>query len=405
MRRIILIILVLVPFAAKSQSILSGKVLDSLTREPLPYVNVFFANTTIGTVTNAAGEFTIRSIPSGKYDLTASFVGYTTLQLPLDFSRGDQQVTLYLSQQVVKLKEVMVRAKMNKSDWNKNYKLFKEHFLGTTRNASHTEITNPRNLNLYFDSADHVLVGHAKSDVEIENRALGYKLFYELVKFEIDYKNRTVAYGGIPRFEALTPKNKGEQKRWEEERKRAYYGSFSHFLRTLKENELEKNNFEVYELFNVPNRNRPDEAYLQEKIKYWKEKTSGNYLHDSLIYYAKLQEAPQVVDSIGKAILNTRELFVKGTADSIGYKGILRVTYKGEKEELRYVSGRPQQPVVSSHPQQPVQTSIIHFLGKTFKVYDNGYYENVDNLFFLGYMGWSEKIAELLPLEYVPEDQ
>src|SRR5687768_4390340 len=99
MRRIVLIILVLTSYTSKSQN-LSGRVVDSLTHEPIPYVNVFFANTTIGTVTNAAGEFAIRNIPPGKYDLTASFVGYTTIQLPIDFSVGDQNVTLYLAQQV-----------------------------------------------------------------------------------------------------------------------------------------------------------------------------------------------------------------------------------------------------------------------------------------------------------------
>jgi outer membrane receptor for ferrienterochelin and colicins len=75
MHRFALILITLFAVQATlAQSSLTGKILDSLTHKPIPFVNVFFANTTIGTVSDTIGSFKIRNITNGKYDLTFSFV-------------------------------------------------------------------------------------------------------------------------------------------------------------------------------------------------------------------------------------------------------------------------------------------------------------------------------------------
>jgi hypothetical protein len=399
MRKLILIILFL-PLLAKSQHVLSGKVLDSLTQQPIPYVNVFFANTTIGTVTNEAGEFVIRNISPGKYDLTASFVGYTTVQLPVNLSDSNQTVILHLAQQVIRLEEVRVQA--DTSRWRENLEQFKENFLGATENASKTEILNPKSLYLYYDLVERIFVGYGKRDLEIENRALGYKIYYQLVDFHVNYKEGKMAYFGIPRFEAMTAKGNGERRRWEKERRRAYNGSFSHLIQSIRQNALEKNGFEVHELFRVPNRKRPSDAFLSERIKYWRGKMAergiiiigGGGKNDSLGYYMEQRALPKLVDSVGRKITDARALFAKASEDVINFKGILQVVYKKEKEEIPYARGR--QPL-------KMQRSVIHFLNDSLKLYENGYYEDIRDVFFEGYMGWSEKLAELLPLEYRPD--
>src|SRR5688572_8641070 len=167
----LILISVFSALVAFSQSTLSGKVLDSLSRKPVPYVNVFFANTTIGTITDSTGSFAIRNIPNGKYDLTFSFVGYNTVQRPIDFSGGEQKLTVYLSEQVVQLKEIYIQA--DTSNWKSNFEQFKGYFLGFTQNASQATIMNPRNVKLYFDPSDRTLMGRAKKEIEIENRAMG----------------------------------------------------------------------------------------------------------------------------------------------------------------------------------------------------------------------------------------
>jgi hypothetical protein len=45
--------------AQGGQATISGTVTDSLTNEPLPFANVFVANTTLGTSANAEGRFVL----------------------------------------------------------------------------------------------------------------------------------------------------------------------------------------------------------------------------------------------------------------------------------------------------------------------------------------------------------
>lgn len=402
MQRILFGGLFLLSLGAQAQNVLTGRVLDSLTHEPIPYVNVFFANTTIGSVTDSNGEFNIHDFPSGKYDLTASFVGYSTIQFPIEFSNGIKNIIIHLSQQVIQLQGVFVNE--DTLGRKNNLDQFKQHFVGSTKNASQSMIINPRNIRLYFDPKDRLLLAFAKKPVEIENRALGYKIHYQLIDFKFDYSQGRIEYLGIPRFERLAFKNKHEAKRWEKERKRAYSGSFMHFVRILKQNSLSENGFEVHTLYRVKNRNRPNDEYLNERIRFWKEKQTkengyimigGSGKNDSLTYYFKKRSLPKVVDSLGRKITNSRELFAPGSVDVIQFTGMLRVTYKNESEEVNYRPGKHR---------LKVQQSVIHFLGPQLRIYANGYYEDVRDVFFEGYMGWSEKMAELLPLEYAPGD-
>lgn len=392
--------LVLFSLGAYSQNIIKGKVLDSLTKEPIPYVNVYLANTTIGTVTNATGEFIIKGFPTGKYNVTASFVGYNTWQKSIDFSNNEIQVTIHLAEQTIRLEEVSVKA--DSSNRDRYLKFFEENFLGRTKNASQMVLLNPKNLRLFYDQDDSVFVAYAKAPIEIENRALGYKIFYQLDKFQVDFKTNKMDYRGIPRFEPLDPKGPRELKRWESERKRAYYGSFTHFLKALRENSFEANGFAVHTVTRHPNKNRPSDGFLIDRINHFQKRlmvvkgTTQNRtgIIDSLNYYTQKYRLPTVVDSIGRRITESFELLVPGKNDLIGYKGFLEVIYTKEAEENNYTVDKP--PL-------KIQTSIIHFLGtKKIKIYENGYYEDVSDIFFDGYMGWSEKLAELLPQEYVP---
>jgi outer membrane receptor protein involved in Fe transport len=58
---------------------LSGKVIDSDTKEALPGANIFVEGTSMGAATNAQGEFVILNIPPGSYSIKASFIGYRSV--------------------------------------------------------------------------------------------------------------------------------------------------------------------------------------------------------------------------------------------------------------------------------------------------------------------------------------
>ncbi|MCF6341171.1 MAG: TonB-dependent receptor, partial [Bacteroidales bacterium] len=69
----------LVVFA--QQGALKGKVFDKDTKEPIPFANIVLENKGSmvgGATSDFDGNYTIKPIPPGKYDLKATFVGYKT---------------------------------------------------------------------------------------------------------------------------------------------------------------------------------------------------------------------------------------------------------------------------------------------------------------------------------------
>lgn len=387
-----------------------GVIRDSLSHEPLPYVNVFFANTSIGTSTNSKGEFILSGFPSGKYDLTISFVGYKTQQYSFDFNESRYKLDIALGQELVQLSEILVKA--DTAHWKQNFLTFRQNFIGTTPNAAKVAILNSKDIHLYFDPEERVLVAHAKKELVVENRALGYQVNYQLVDFTLDYGDSRMQYLGIPRFEELKPKSTLQSKKWEGERRKAYEGSFVHLIRTICQQELENSKFQLFELHEIPNPDRPPQQFLDEKIRHWrtsnlqpspgKEKmvvsiggngvVNGSGLHDSLTYYLRKRSLPEKIDSIGREIKSASDLVKPGTTNIIQFKGRLKLLYK-EREDALYVVGK-------RRPPQRFQESTVHFIGNELKIYPNGYYEDVRTIFMEGYLGWSEKIAEMLPTDY-----
>lgn len=239
----VILILAFPAWSGVSQSIgsISGKVIDVKTNAPVPFATVFLANTMIGVIAKEDGSYSLQKIPNGKYDLTVSCVGYKLLALPISFSGNKEKKDLLLSEAVEILKEVVIKTRhVSPGDLRK----FKAYFLGETINASKCTITNIDEIDFDYDEDTQVLTAAASLPIEVENKALGFRVFYLLKKFELDLKNNIVKVAGIPRFEALPPRNESQQRHWIKERDRAYLGSLNHFMRSLKAQSLTKNYFE-----------------------------------------------------------------------------------------------------------------------------------------------------------------
>ncbi|SHK72633.1 TonB-dependent receptor [Rhodothermus profundi] len=74
--------------SARAQAVLTGQVLDAETRAPLPGAHVLVDSTTYGTITNAAGLFTLR-LMAGHYSLLVRFVGYEPAHYSIALKAGD----------------------------------------------------------------------------------------------------------------------------------------------------------------------------------------------------------------------------------------------------------------------------------------------------------------------------
>jgi hypothetical protein len=73
----LLLILSLVTSAIIAQhGIIKGQIIDQITGEPLPFVNVAIEDSNLGAVTDESGSFIINNVEAGFVTLKASFIGY-----------------------------------------------------------------------------------------------------------------------------------------------------------------------------------------------------------------------------------------------------------------------------------------------------------------------------------------
>jgi len=73
---IILLIFILPVIAFAQNASLKGRIVDAVSNEPLPFVNVIVSGTTIGTITDMDGNFVLTGLTPGFVRIEASFVGY-----------------------------------------------------------------------------------------------------------------------------------------------------------------------------------------------------------------------------------------------------------------------------------------------------------------------------------------
>ncbi|TNF40375.1 MAG: SusC/RagA family TonB-linked outer membrane protein, partial [Bacteroidetes bacterium] len=91
-------------FAAFSQTItVSGKVTDAQTKEGIPGVTVIVKGTSIGTVTNIDGAYSI-NVPSQNSVIVYSFIGYSTQEISVD---GKSTIDVLLEISTTQLDEVV----------------------------------------------------------------------------------------------------------------------------------------------------------------------------------------------------------------------------------------------------------------------------------------------------------
>ncbi|MGE0079286.1 MAG: SusC/RagA family TonB-linked outer membrane protein [Bacteroidales bacterium] len=99
---LIMMLINILPTFAQNVEV-KGTVYDSMTKEPLPGVNVILEGTTVGAATDAYGKYSI-SVPSGNVTLVFSFLGYTTQTVS---SQGRALIDVDLVMATTQLEEVV----------------------------------------------------------------------------------------------------------------------------------------------------------------------------------------------------------------------------------------------------------------------------------------------------------
>ena len=217
---------------------LLGKVIDAQTKEPLEMASVYFDNTTIGTVTNEKGEFSIDYNDAIQSTLIISILGYQKTYIN-DY-REKTEVLVSLTEALNELDEVEISYDDGMTRKQK-LKLFKENFLGTSKFARSCKIINEDAIFLRYDKDDKKLYASAKQPLKIINKALAYEISYDLGDYEILFQYidlnenifniRQVAYYGNVFYKDL---NQNEpKKRILKNREKAYDASVQRFMRAL----------------------------------------------------------------------------------------------------------------------------------------------------------------------------
>ncbi len=92
-------------FSFSQRYTLSGYISDEKTSEKIIGANIYVKGTTLGTLSNPYGFYSL-TLPEGKYEVSFSFVGYTTITKEIDLTQ-DQTINMSLDQNL-QLGEVTV---------------------------------------------------------------------------------------------------------------------------------------------------------------------------------------------------------------------------------------------------------------------------------------------------------
>jgi TonB-linked SusC/RagA family outer membrane protein len=100
----IAVILLLASAPAYGQQV-TGKITDADNSVPLPGVSILVKGTNTGSTTDADGKFSVAVPDIQKTVLVFSFIGYTTLEIPVN---GQTEINLSMSPDITQLEEVVV---------------------------------------------------------------------------------------------------------------------------------------------------------------------------------------------------------------------------------------------------------------------------------------------------------
>jgi hypothetical protein len=226
--------------------VVTGRVRNARTGEPLDNVNIFLANTTIGTSSDVNGRFTISTIPVGSYELVFSSVGFDRISHVVRIVRNDSIfLSIILEPHDVQFGEVEVSAARD-DNWNYNLRLFKDAFVGKGRFSDKCVILNPQVLEFRFDKKTDSLVASTDSIIHIQNLALGYFLHIALDEFRWDVRSEAGHYLFHLYFEEMKAHTRQESTSWGENRRLAIDGSLKQFLWGLYRGEIAVEKFSMF---------------------------------------------------------------------------------------------------------------------------------------------------------------
>lgn len=332
----------------------AGKVIDAVTKQPLQGASVFCQNTTIGTASNAEGDFHL-VLNNGGYDLAVSFMGMETQSIRISNNMPEvSNLVIEMKAKEKSLEEVAIVATTEvRNGWEKYGDFLKDNFIGKTGNSKECTIENPEVLRFFYSKKKNRLKVITDSIIVIKNKALGYIIKYQLDSFVHEYNGSKTLYTGFPFYEEMEGTTE-EKMAWKDHRLKAYNGSVLQFMRAYRDSTLRKDGYKIEMIDDQSNKSIP-------------------VMNPYDTTYYDMGEYPKI---------------------GLFFPGKLRVVYSEEKPDPTYLTA-------SKLPlNTPLQISILD-LADGIVIEENGFYFDQKDVLTLGYWAW-EKMADFLPYNYYP---
>lgn len=232
------------PLFSWSQT-LSGIVYDE-HNQTVPGASVYLDGTSIGTVTDENGQYSLAVKNKINTLLIISFLGYESAMVEQPFEKPAQKIHLIPKENALKEVVVVAQPFSRKS----MLKIFRKQFLGTTKAGKSCEILNEDAISLHYDKATNQLTARADAPLLIKNSFLGYDIAFNLIQFTLGFYKHSIASDQVASSffsgTALYKEMPDSKKMFINRRKKIYLGSQMHFFRNLSRNIWGKSEFELF---------------------------------------------------------------------------------------------------------------------------------------------------------------
>jgi hypothetical protein len=406
-RFLLMFIYVVCVFTAKAQETITGKVVDKQSGKPVAGASVYISNTSIGCISNDEGVFNLKNVPDQPFDLTISVVGFETFSQHFISAKVPYQ-DIQLQPKINELESVTIGS-YEKDGWKTWGKFFLDNFIGTSANSAACHILNYKSIRFRMNSKEQVLRAYIMEPLVIENKALGYRIKYDLSEWVYRFKDRSLFYNGYPLFENMEGNNK-ELALWNERRKDAYEISLMYFLRSVFYNKIKQAGFEIRRLRQIPNKEKERvkplyKQYLQQKthdevLSAVTNDNKSSIPADSIKYFEYIMSQPDAQEVLYTALLPVDSIVQKtGSNVQLFCKDILYITIPGKQEEYDYWHWQ-----MLTHRDSCVTAKLIFVNPEPVNIYSSGHFYPGQNLATAGYWSFTERICNMLPLDYEPAD-
>jgi hypothetical protein len=272
---------------------IKGLILDESTKKPVSFAAIYFSGSFAGTYSDSGGFFELDVTENRSMPLVISALGYYSVTIS-GFS-ADKYYRIYLKPKVFELSEVIVSAKgtaRERRERKANIRFFRDEFIGITLNSRKCDILNENELVFKYSAKGDTIRAFSMRPLIIENRALGYKLSYDLEKFELSRLKGYFSFSGNIMF--LKDLALGDKKPqvFENRRMSAYMGSRMQFMRELWNNNLDSSGFVISDTDN--------KKYSYDDLVYQRDTLTKHFRKSGLLNIAYFSKVPRTIFTVSK---------------------------------------------------------------------------------------------------------